>query len=69
MTPGKNDQPPEAQPADADDEARLGKRRSRWGRMRNRIGFVRTPTKDANQDPRTIGMQGDNPAWGNESYR
>jgi hypothetical protein len=57
------------QPASADDEERLGKRRTFWGRMRNRFGFVRRPTKNANQDPRTIGMQGDHTAWGNDSFR
>jgi hypothetical protein len=52
-----------------DDEARLGKRRSVWSRMRNRFGLIRTPTGHANEDPRTIGLQGDHTAWGNDSFR
>jgi hypothetical protein len=58
-----------AQPADPDREERFGKRRTFWGRMRNRFAFFGKPTKHANEDPRTIGLQGDNPAWGNDSYR
>jgi hypothetical protein len=69
MTPGTGDRPAGDVPANPDDEARLGKRRSRWGRMRNRFGLVGRPTRNANEDPRTIGMQGDNTAWGNETVR
>jgi hypothetical protein len=69
MTSGTGDQSAGAQPVNPDDEARLGKRRSFWGRMRNRFGLFRTPTRHANEDPRTIGLQGDNPAWGNDSFR
>jgi hypothetical protein len=68
MTPGTGDQPAGAQPADPDREARLGIRRSFWGRMRNRFGLVRTATRHANEDPRSIGVQGENHAWGNDSF-
>jgi hypothetical protein len=53
------------QPAAPNDEERLGKRRSFWARMRNRVGFFgkpKDPTKHANEDLRAIGLQGDNPA-------
>jgi hypothetical protein len=69
MTPASDDQQTGAQAATHEEEDRLGKRRSFWGRMRNRLGMVGTATKNANEDPRTIGMQGDNPAWGNDSFR
>jgi hypothetical protein len=49
------------QPTDPAKEERLGKRRTFWGRMRNRFSLVGKPTKHANEDPRAIGLQGDDP--------
>jgi hypothetical protein len=50
-----------SQPADPDKEARLGKRRTFWGRMRNRFSVSGKPTRHANEDLRAIGLQGDDP--------
>jgi hypothetical protein len=48
----------------ADDEERLGHRKSFWGRTRNRLSFIQVPTQRANEGTDAIGMQGDNPHAG-----